>query len=129
MIGGVFEGNDFAQDNNKSTTVGDWRYFTASLLVYSIPEAVSEVDGNRCWESFQDDIVSSWKERRTQLAATISLQEAFVGKRIRVKWAKEKYYQGTVTNFDRETGKHRVTYDDGDVREYDLAKKTIEWIE
>ena len=129
MIGGVFEGNEFAQNNNKSTTVGDWRYFAASLLVYSIPEAVSEVNGNGCWESFQDDVVSSWKEHRTQLAATISLQEAFVGKRIRVKWAKEKYYQGTVTNFDRETGKHRVTYDDGDVREYDLAKKTIEWIE
>ena len=50
-----------------------------------------------------------------------------VGRRLRVKWAKEKYYSGIVTSYDAMSGKHRVQYDDGDVREYILSKKTIVW--
>jgi len=45
-----------------------------------------------------------------------------------VKWGKGKYYSGIVTLYNPSTGKHRVAYDDGEVKEYVLAKKTIEWI-
>ena len=52
---------------------------------------------------------------------------SYVGRRIRVKWARGKYYSGTVTAYDASSGKHQVVYVDGDIREYNLAKKTFEW--
>jgi hypothetical protein len=130
MIGGVFEGNGCSRDSNKnSDEIDGWTYFAASLLVYSIPGVGPHFSDNEQWKPFQDDIVSSWKDHKTQLAATVTSQEAFVGKRIRVKWAKGKFYPGTVTGYDLSTGKHQVTYEDGDVKDYNLAKKTIEWID
>jgi hypothetical protein len=62
-----------------------------------------------------------------------SLSETFhgnncVGRRLRVKWAKEKFYSGVISHYNETSGKHTVVYDDGDVREYDLQKKTIEWL-
>ena len=53
--------------------------------------------------------------------------KSLVGSRLHVKWAKDKYYAGVVSEHDSQTGKHQVTYDDGDVRWYNLRKKTIEW--
>jgi len=55
--------------------------------------------------------------------------EDLVGRRLRVQWAKGKFYPGKVTSYNPSTGKHSVEYDDGDVREYRLHKKTIEWEE
>lgn len=52
---------------------------------------------------------------------------SFVGRRVRVRWAKGKYYSGIVASYNPGNGKHIVQYDDGDVREYNLSKKTIEW--
>jgi hypothetical protein len=125
MLGGVFESNDGARDDdNNSDKHNDGAYYAASLLVYSIANNNKEY-----WEPFQNDIVLSWREHKSQLAATIASQEELVGKRIRVKWAKGKFFPGTVTRYDPSTGKHRVTYDDGDVKDYNLAKKTIEWID
>lgn len=118
MIGGVFEVG-IGKDTN-----GEWAYFCASLLVYSIPE-----DGFSDNEAFESDIVSSWKERTLQLEANLASQKALVGKRLRVKWAKGKFYAGQITRYDASTGKHQVTYDDGDVKEYNLQKKTVEWID
>jgi hypothetical protein len=51
-----------------------------------------------------------------------------IGKRVKVKWAREKWYNGTVSSYDGATRKHTVTYDDGDTRSYDLKKKTVEWL-
>jgi hypothetical protein len=51
-----------------------------------------------------------------------------VGRRLRVRWKSGKYYAGTVSSYDDESGKHCITYNDGDVRHYNLNKKTIEWI-
>jgi hypothetical protein len=50
-----------------------------------------------------------------------------VGRRLRIKWAKGKFYPGTVASYNQETGKHQVRYADGDVKEYLLRQKTIEW--
>jgi hypothetical protein len=51
-----------------------------------------------------------------------------IGKRVKVKWAREKWYNGTVSSYDGATRKHTVTYDDGDTRSYDLKRKTVEWL-
>jgi hypothetical protein len=52
-----------------------------------------------------------------------------VGRRLCIKWAKGKFYPGTVASYNQESGKHQVQYADGDVREYLLRQKTIEWQE
>ncbi|TDH67079.1 hypothetical protein CCR75_000411 [Bremia lactucae] len=46
-----------------------------------------------------------------------------VGKRVRVKWAKDKWYEGTVQEFNEETYEHFVAYDDGDKRSYHMSEK------
>jgi hypothetical protein len=50
-----------------------------------------------------------------------------VGRRLRIRWATGKFYSGVVASYDSTSGKHRVQYKDGDVRDYCLAKKTIDW--
>lgn len=114
MMGGVLE-----QGNHKSDA-----YFCASLLVYAVKD-----DGFHDNKPFENDILNSWNERNKQLASQLAAQQTLVGKRLKVKWAKGKFYAGNVTRYDASTGKHEVTYDDGDVKEYNLAKKTIEWID
>ena len=54
--------------------------------------------------------------------------ESLIGRALKVRWAKGTFYEGIVDNFDPTTGKHRVRYKDGDVKEYTLSKKTIEWL-
>lgn len=46
-----------------------------------------------------------------------------VGKRIRVKWAKDKWYEGAVERFDEASYEHFVVYDDGDKRSYRMSEK------
>lgn len=53
--------------------------------------------------------------------------ETLVGRRLRVRWSKGKFYSGIISKYDETTGKHTIEYDDGDIREYKLSKKTIEW--
>ena len=42
----------------------------------------------------------------------------------RVRWAGERYYKGTITAWCETTARHRVVYDDGDERDYELSLKT-----
>jgi Ubiquitin carboxyl-terminal hydrolase len=56
-------------------------------------------------------------------------QSSLIGKRLRIRWKSGKYYSGVVVSYNDKSGKHRIDYDDGDVREYTLSKKTIQWIE
>lgn len=56
-----------------------------------------------------------------------SQPEDLVGNRLRIRWAKGKFYAGKVISYNETTGKHCVEYDDGDIREYKLHKKTIQW--
>jgi len=46
-----------------------------------------------------------------------------VGRRVRVKWAKDKWYEGSVERFDEDTYEHHVVYDDGDQRSYHMSDK------
>jgi hypothetical protein len=55
-------------------------------------------------------------------------QSSLIGKRLRIRWKSGKYYSGIVEAYNDKSGKHRIEYDDGDVREYTLSKKTVQWI-
>jgi hypothetical protein len=52
-----------------------------------------------------------------------------VGRRVRVLWNGGTFYSGVVTRYNSQSGKHTIAYDDGDVRDYNLSKKTIEWLD
>lgn len=52
-----------------------------------------------------------------------------VGKRIRVKWAKDKWYEGSVEKYDEASYEHFVTYDDGDKRSYRMSEKQFYVVE
>ena len=51
-------------------------------------------------------------------------QTALIGKRIKVRWAGDRYYRGTVIGYCEATSQHHVVYDDGDERHYELSQKT-----
>ncbi|OEU21177.1 hypothetical protein FRACYDRAFT_234804 [Fragilariopsis cylindrus CCMP1102] len=127
MMGGVVE-DKIRGGGGGGRGKKDYTYFAASLLVYSIPEEEDneEYCYNEEWKQHEDKIVSSLKET---IKETKAKSENLIGKRLKVKWAKGKLYAGTILSYDQSTGKHRVKYDDGGVKEYVLAKKTIEWID
>ena len=51
-------------------------------------------------------------------------QTALIGKRIKVRWAGDRYYRGTVIGYCEATSQHHVVYEDGDERHYELSQKT-----
>jgi uncharacterized UBP type Zn finger protein len=69
-------------------------------------------------------------EELTKLVEILEFQgsQDLIGRRLRVKWARMKFYEGVVQSYDSSTRKHTVLYDDGDKKEYTLSQKTIEWI-
>jgi hypothetical protein len=110
------------------------RFLCATLLVYG---AVDDDEDHAARDEL-DQLLAQLKgeisERATTEPSPLSketnddmLNEQVVGQRLRVKWAKGRLYRGIVVSYDPSTRKHRVQYDDGDIREYNLAKKTIEW--
>lgn len=102
------------------------RFFCGTLLVY----------GNNTEEPVVLDILEDLKQKAAnkltkQESYSLLLSndpESVVGKHISIRWAKGKFYAGSVKSYDKATGKHRVKYDDGDVKDYILAKKTVEWL-
>ncbi|TMW55399.1 hypothetical protein Poli38472_013290 [Pythium oligandrum] len=52
-----------------------------------------------------------------------------VGKRVRVKWAREKWYEGEVEKFDEDSYEHHIVYDDGDRRKYRMSDKIFYVVE
>lgn len=55
--------------------------------------------------------------------------QRLVGKRVRVKWAKDKWYEGRVAQFNEATYEHFVVYDDGDQRSYRISDKVFSILE
>ena len=120
------------------------RFFCATLLVYGCddPNVSDEID----------KLVSDLREKRLVLVVppptvvnddyestpdllsveevteTTLLTETVVGRRLKIRWAKGKYYPGMIQSYNPSTKKHVVLYDDGDIKEYNLSKKTIEWL-
>ena len=90
-------------------------YMQATLLVYESPTLSETMD------IFENKILE-------QVAEAKKLGESLIGRRLQVLWSKGKYYAGEVAAFDPQTGKHTIRYDDGDIRTYNLSKKTFQWI-
>ena len=93
-------------------------YDDGDVRLYRLAEKTME------WldDSPQSDHAHSTDKRRSNDPS------GWVGRRLRVRWKCGTYYAGHVTAYDPNTGKHTVTYDDGDVRDYRLAQKSFEWI-
>ncbi|KAF8090136.1 hypothetical protein N665_0485s0011 [Sinapis alba] len=52
-----------------------------------------------------------------------------VGKQVRVYWPLDKkWYDGSVTSYDKSEGKHMIEYEDGEEESLDLGKEKIEWV-
>jgi hypothetical protein len=57
--------------------------------------------------------------------------EALVGLTLKVKWSGDKWYGGRVTEYAKEVthpeaGKHRVEYEDGDKKWYQITEKNFQ---
>jgi hypothetical protein len=98
-------------------------FLCGTLLVY----------GNEADDSEESQILNDLKRKLSEVPPAalpdvdVELSDNVVGRRVSVRWTKGKLYAGIVESFEPSTGKHRVRYDDGDVKEYNLAKKTIQW--
>jgi hypothetical protein len=121
LLGGTIEDDpsSVGKDNNNCKV-----YYGATLLVYSI---IANDHGPRDWIDMANAIQLETQVRSSVNDVTVDPWH-LVGRRLRVKWAKGKNYVGTITNYDTSSRKHQILYDDGDVREYCLSKKTIEWM-
>ena len=109
-----------AEDENSGN------YYCSTLLAY---RCTDENDGEE-WLQLaarirQQEIA---KEDTSSSAVDWSQPQNLVGRKLKVGWAKGKFYEGLVNHYDATTGKHRVMYNDGDVREYTLSQKTIKWL-
>jgi len=51
--------------------------------------------------------------------------ETYLGLRVAVEWAGNRWYYGTITQYDEDKNQHFVLYDDNDKRWYQLAEKTF----
>lgn len=106
-----------------------------TLVVYSQTNA--EADRQTLLDTFCQSLAQSTLEGQSLFPATATTTNdsddknprALVGKRVRIRWSGGKLYEGTVTHYDEASGKHRVQYDDGDVKNYRLHKKVVEWID
>ena len=49
--------------------------------------------------------------------------QSLVGKRVKIKWAKEKWYLGVVDHYNPAKMEHFIVYDDGDKRSYNMSDK------
>ncbi|KAK4273269.1 hypothetical protein QN277_021706 [Acacia crassicarpa] len=59
-----------------------------------------------------------------------SYGQEVVGRRIKVHWPLDKtWYEGRVSSFNKQTGKHLVLYDDDEEESLELAKEKIEWVQ
>ncbi|EOA19802.1 hypothetical protein CARUB_v10000048mg [Capsella rubella] len=63
------------------------------------------------------------------LSAEIKYGDEVVGRQVRVYWPLDKrWYDGSVTFYDKGVGKHVVEYEDGEEESLDLGKEKIEWM-
>jgi hypothetical protein len=100
-------------------------FLCGTLLVYGN----NETDDSEVSQILNDlkGKISEISTAELSSQASMEYSEDVVGRRLSVRWAKGNFYAGIVQSFDPSTGKHRVRYDDGDAKEYKLAKKTIQW--
>lgn len=60
----------------------------------------------------------------------LSFSQRDVGLFLRVWWSRyERFFYGRIGMFDASLGEHKITYEDGDCREYNMSSKIYELIE
>ena len=72
-----------------------------------------------------EEAAATAEKNRERVAAALRARggAAAVGWKVRVHWpAEEAWFYGEVTGFDAATGRHRVSYEDGDEREVTLGR-------
>lgn len=104
----------------RGTETDNGVHYCAVLVLYG-PDNKSD---DYVWE----EVASGLHKCYQSIHADWSKPESLVGRKLKISWAKGRFYSGIVADYDGATGKHRVLYDDGDVREYDLQTKTVEWL-
>jgi hypothetical protein len=103
------------------------------FIVPGSPEGQSQ----RVFKKLQlSQIEHYWADTTAQLkqgtfpvirAQILSFTEADVGTVVRIWWARyQKYFYGTVSSFDLKTRHHTITYEDNDIRVYDMSQKDYE---
>ena len=80
-----------------------------------MPEDIKPYLNGRSWKDLKVGDEIAFPELDDTLTP-----ESLVGRRIKVRWNKKKAYDGTIEGFDASTGKHQVTYEDGDKKSYDF---------
>ncbi|GKY94229.1 hypothetical protein MPSEU_000388700 [Mayamaea pseudoterrestris] len=102
-----------------SSLVEKNRFMQGTLLVYQSVEFPNDD---------VEEILASLQSANEVLSVVSKDPQDLVGRRLSIQWSNGQWYQGHVAAFNVMSGKHRVEYDDGDLREYNLQKKTIEWL-
>jgi hypothetical protein len=80
-----------------------------------MPEDIEPYLNGRSWEDLKVGDEIAFPEPDDTITP-----ESLVGRRIKVRWTKNEVYEGTIEGFDESTGKHQVTYDDGDKDSFDF---------
>lgn len=55
--------------------------------------------------------------------------QRLLGCRVELKWSSGRWYKGTITSFDADKRTHKVCYDDGDVRSYELDSYVVRFLQ
>ena len=96
------------------------RYVPTAIILEIIGHEDAMLDRRRVWISHPDltskskELLSLSSERNLTLAYNL------VGRRILVRWAGGREYTGKIHEYLPDRMKHKVLYEDGDMREYDL---------
>jgi hypothetical protein len=104
---------------SEASYIEEGAYMRGMLLVYQRK--------SMCHDAI-DVILSKVSHDNTDHRIDWSFPNSLVGRRLSIAWSKGEKYSGHVASYDESSGKHTVLYDDGDVRQYKLQKKTIEWL-
>lgn len=62
------------------------------------------------------------ENQREKIDLTSIDLQSLVGKKVDLQWHSKRWYSGTVTNYDPETGAHTLKYSDGEVAEVKLSE-------
>jgi hypothetical protein len=85
-----------------------------------MPKDIEPYLNGRSWKDLKVGDEIAFPDDTALYAVTLNHVRSLVGRRIKVRWNKDEAYDGTIEGFDYSTGKHQVTYEDGDKKSYDF---------
>ena len=54
--------------------------------------------------------------------------QKLLGCRVELKWSSGRWYRGTIVEYNETRRKHKILYDDSDVRFYDLTQYVVRFV-